>query len=283
VSQGLEQQTSPAAAADLVPVALGVALFAWWLLSTSLGRKALADSKPRRNSMIFLLPFLVFFVWLLSTHTLGLLAGLLAAGLEEWKAMFLGSLLSTGGSLATIIFVLVVAQVSFVRGLKGFGLRLRTIPKDVIHAFLTLAAVWPLVMAMMSLTILVMKHFDQSFVVPQHEALEVITESGSVPLQVLMVVLAVGVAPLVEELMFRGLFQSMIRSYLGRPWLAIAITSILFAGIHTNPEHWAALFILAMGLGYSYEKSGSLLRPIFMHAMFNGVTIIAALLDSRMT
>jgi membrane protease YdiL (CAAX protease family) len=282
MSQGLEQQTAPATAADLIPIALGVALFAWWLLSTSLGRKALADSKPRRNSMVFLMPFLVFFVWLLSTYTLGAFGGLLAGGLEDWRAMFLTSLFSTGGSLGTVVFALIVAKVSFARGLKGFGLRFRTIPKDLVHAFLTLAAVWPLVMAMMSLTILVMKHFDQSFEVPQHEALEVITESGSVALQALMVALAVVVAPLVEELMFRGLFQSMIRSYLGRPWVAIAITSALFATIHTNREHWPALFILALGLGYSYEKSGSLLRPIFMHAMFNGVTIVAALVESRM-
>jgi len=282
MSQGLEQQTAPATAADLIPIALGVALFAWWLLSTSLGRKALADSKPRRNSLVFLMPFLVFFVWLLSTYTLGAFGGLLAGGLEDWRAMFLTSLFSTGGSLGTVVFALIVAQISFTRGLKGFGLRFRTIPKDLVHAFLTLAAVWPLVMAMMSLTILVMKHFDQSFEVPQHEALEVITESGSVALQALMVALAVVVAPLVEELMFRGLFQSMIRSYLGRPWVAIAITSALFATIHTNREHWPALFILALGLGYSYEKSNSLLRPIFMHAMFNGVTIVAALVESRM-
>ncbi len=281
MSQGLEQQTAPATAADLIPIALGVALFAWWLLSTSLGRKALVDSKPRRNSMVFLMPFLVFFLWLLSTYTLGAFGGLLAGGLEDWKAMFLTSLFSTGGSLGTVVFVLIVAKVSFARGLKGFGLHFRTIPKDLVHAFLTLAAVWPLVMAMMSLTILVMKHFDQSFEVPQHEALEVITESPSVALQVLIVALAVLVAPLVEELMFRGLFQSMIRSYLGRPWVAIAITSALFATIHTNQEHWPALFILALGLGYSYEKSNSLLRPIFMHAMFNGITIIAALVESQ--
>ena len=81
-------------------------------------------------------------------------------------------------------------------------------------------------------------------------------------------------------MLFRGLFQTMIRSYLGRPWLAIAITSVLFAFIHADPEHWPALFVLAMGLGYSYEKSGSLFRPIFMHAMFNGLTIVAALLES---
>ena len=41
---------------------LGIALFAWWLLETSLGRQALAHSKPRRNSMGLLLPFAVFFL-----------------------------------------------------------------------------------------------------------------------------------------------------------------------------------------------------------------------------
>ncbi len=51
-----------------------------------------------------------------------------------------------------------------------------------------------------------------------------------------MIVLAVVVAPVVEEMLFRGLFQTMIRSYLGRPWPAIAITSLLFASIHENPE-----------------------------------------------
>ena len=281
MSEGVEQQVSPATIVDILPVVIGVGLFAWWLLSTSLGRKALAGSKPRRTSMIFPVPFLVFFFWLFSTATLSALTGLFTERLHNWWDPFLRHLAATCGSMATVAFALLVARFTFVRGLKGFGLRLRTIPKDLAHAFLTLAAVWPLVIAMMSLTILIMRFLDQGFVVPQHEALEVITESASIPLQVLMVVMAVLVAPPVEELMFRGLFQTMIRSYLGRPWPAIVITSVLFAAIHTNMEHWPALFVLAMGLGYSYEKSGSLLRPIFMHTLFNGVTILAALADSH--
>ncbi len=280
MSQGLEQQVSPASPMEYIPVVAGVALFAWWLLTTSLGRKALADSKPRRNSMIFLVPFLVFLAWLATTMTLAGLAGLFTRRIESWQGTFVGNLAATFGAFLTAALVLAVARVTFVRGIKGFGLRLRTIPRDLVRAFLTLAAVWPLVMAAMSLTILVMKQFEPGFEVPQHEALKVITESGSTSLQVLMVVLAVVTAPLVEEMIFRGLFQTMIRSYLGRPWVAIALTSVLFSAIHANSEHWPALFVLAMGLGYSYEKSGSLLRPIFMHAMFNGVTIAAALMEA---
>lgn len=280
MSNGVEQQVSPANPVDLIPLAAGIALFAWWLLNTSLGRASLTDSKPRRNSMGLLLPFAVFFVWLTATALLHALATPFARRLDESQALFLTSLAGTLGSLVAVVLVLLVARTAFARGLKGLGLRLKTIPKDLAQAFLTLLAVWPLVMAMMSLTIVIMKHLNQDFEVPQHEALQVITESASIPLQVLMIVLAVGVAPVVEEMLFRGLFQTMIRSYLVRPWPAIAITSVLFAAIHANPEHWPALFLLAMGLGYSYEKSGSLLRPIFMHAMFNGITILAALAES---
>ena len=55
------------------------------------------------------------------------------------------------------------------------------------------------------------------------------------------------------------------------------ITSLLFASIHEDVSHWPSLFVLALGLGYVYEKSGSLLRSIFMHALFNGINIAIVL------
>lgn len=280
MSNGVEQQVAPASPVDLIPVAAGVAVFAWWLLNTSLGRTSLVQSKPRRNSMGLLLPFAVFFVWILTQEMLRIVVVPLARRLPDSGASILLGAAGAVGSLMLVALVLIVARMAFARGIKGFGLRIRTVPQDLAHAFLTLLGVWPLVAATMSLTILVLKALDESFEVPQHEALQVITQSNSAALQTLMVVLAVAVAPLVEELLFRGLFQTMIRSYVGRPWPAIAIASILFAVIHQDAEHWPALFVLALGLGYSYEKSGSLLRAIFMHAMFNGISIVAVLAES---
>ncbi|MEN6337604.1 MAG: type II CAAX endopeptidase family protein [Phycisphaerales bacterium] len=280
MSNGVEQQVPPASPADWIPLAVGIALFAWWLLNTSLGRTSLAQSRPRRNSMGLLLPFAMLFMWMLTEWILNGLVAQLTRHLNGPEAFFLINAANLLGSLAIVALILFVARIAFARGLKGFGLRIRTVPRDVAFAFLTLLGVWPLVMATMSLTVLIMRTLNPSFEVPQHEALQVITESGSMPLQILMIVFAVIVAPVMEEMLFRGLFQTMIRSYLGRPWLAIVITSILFARIHQNSSHWPALFVLALGLGYSYEKSGSLLRSIFMHAMFNGITIALALAES---
>ena len=275
---GTEQQVSPATVVDAVIIMSGVALFALWLLSTSLGRKALANSKPRRTSMAWYTPFAVFFLWLTGIGLFQIAVLRIFRDVEDWQRFFLSNVVASAGAVGTVVIILVVARLEFARGLRGFGLRPRTIPKDVGYAFVTLLAIWPLVAAAMSLTILAtQKMFGREFEVPQHEALEVITHSTTLPVQVLIVILAVVIAPLVEEMLFRGLFQTMIRSYVRRPWPAIVMTSILFAAIHVNATHWPSLFVLGLGLGYAYEKSNSLLRPIFMHAMFNGITIAVAL------
>jgi len=281
VSNGLEQQVAPVTVAELIPLAAGVALFAGWLLSTSLGRRSLARSKPRRNCMTIWTPFGLFFIWLVGLGLLQTIAVWLVGDLQSWEGLFAGNLAGAFGAVLIVALALLVARFTFARGIKGLGLRLRTVPRDFAYAFVNLLAVWPLVMAAMSLTILVLRALvGRDFEVPQHEALEIITKSPALPLQILIAIQAVIVAPLVEETLFRGLLQTMIRSYVGRPWPAIAMTSILFAAVHFNASHWPALFVLALGLGYSYEKSGSLLRPIFMHALFNGITIAAALAES---
>jgi len=59
-------------------------------------------------------------------------------------------------------------------------------------------------------------------------------------------------------------------------WLAVIVASILFALVH---EHWSIripIFALSLGFGYMYERTANLWVPIFMHAMFNGLSIIAS-------
>jgi membrane protease YdiL (CAAX protease family) len=282
VSSGAEQSVWSLTTTDAVIILVGVALFGSWLLGTSLGRKALSDSRPRRNRMAPYTPIALFFVLFLGTALLQSLVRLIVGDLEGWRGLFVMNVVSSVASAATVAIILIVAAFQFARGLKGFGLRLKTIPRDVVFAFGTLLAVWPLVGAIMRVTEAATKAlFGRDFQVPQHEALELISQSPAPALEIVLIVLAVVLAPLVEEMLFRGLFQSMIRSHLGRPWISIVLTSILFACIHANPTHWPALFTLAMGLGYAYEKSGSLVRPILMHAMFNAFIIGTLLLQQH--
>ena len=57
--------------------------------------------------------------------------------------------------------------------------------------------------------------------------------------------------------------------------VAIVLTSLIFAALHA--AQWPApipLFLLAVGLGVVYQRTGSLLAPIVMHAVFNGFSTL---------
>lgn len=96
-------------------------------------------------------------------------------------------------------------------------------------------------------------------------------------LNVLAIVSAV---PLTEELLFRGLLQSWLRSKIG--WKgAIIITSVIFALFHfsfsqglSNIELLSSLFVLSCFLGFLYERQRSIWAPIGLHACFNAVSVL---------
>lgn len=56
----------------------------------------------------------------------------------------------------------------------------------------------------------------------------------------------------------------------GTRWLAIILTSVLFAVVHQPWFIMPPIFLLSLGLGYLYERTGNLWAPIFMHMFFNG-------------
>lgn len=92
--------------------------------------------------------------------------------------------------------------------------------------------------------------------------------------RVLAVIEAAILAPLVEEVFFRGIVQSFFRRALHSPRLAILLTSAVFAGMHYNqPQAIPSLFALALVLGYNYERTGRLTSPIMIHAVFNAVNL----------
>ncbi|HTW94151.1 MAG TPA: CPBP family intramembrane glutamic endopeptidase, partial [Tepidisphaeraceae bacterium] len=55
-------------------------------------------------------------------------------------------------------------------------------------------------------------------------------------------------------------------------WLAVILTSACFALLHPDWS-WGIIFLLALCLGYAYERTGILWVSIFMHAAFNGLEV----------
>ena len=266
----------------------GLILLACWLLKTSIGRNALSDSSPRRNNMPVYMPLILFLIWLGPVPAAILVVQKFTDDLPDYHKTFLDSLLFGIGALLIIAIIIYVAKVTFARRLKGFGLNIKTIHRDFFAAFINLLTIWPLMLTAIVLTLRIGKCiWGQDYYLEQHEELKTIAEYSQLSLRILIFITTLIVAPVLEEMLFRGIFQTMIRSSFElklpnlksqyRTWLAILISSALFAIIHQNMGHWPALFILAICLGYSYEKSGSLFRPIFIHSFFNSIAVIGVL------
>lgn len=76
------------------------------------------------------------------------------------------------------------------------------------------------------------------------------------------------VAPVVEEIFFRGfLFQGFRQKY---GWVAaILLSSFIFAAAHLDPVSFIPTFILGSVLAYVYHRSNSLWPGIIFHFMVN--------------
>jgi membrane protease YdiL (CAAX protease family) len=224
------------------------------------------------------LPFILFLVCYGSILLASSVIEKLLPDLPNWQKAFLDNIILCIGTIMATVVIIVLARASFARRLKGFGLNFRTVHKDFPAALLNLFTVWPLIAAMLILTL----HFGkfiwgQDFEIQPHEELEQIRAYSEPPVRVLIIITAIVIVPVFEEMLFRGLFQTMLRSILVNCWPSIAISSVLFALAHANAGHWPVLFILSLCMGYAYEKSGSLLRPIFIHCLFNATSIVGTL------
>lgn len=94
---------------------------------------------------------------------------------------------------------------------------------------------------------------------------------GGAPALVFMFLVVI-VAPLVEELIFRGMLLSRLRRSMG-PKAAITASAAVFSGVHLiDPNAIYAvpgLFLVGLALGWAALRFGSLSVPIFLHAGVN--------------
>jgi len=91
------------------------------------------------------------------------------------------------------------------------------------------------------------------------------------------VVLFTVVAPVVEELTFRGVGQSLLR-FTGR-WPSILLVGIAFGLWHGLVEALLVLIPFGVGLAYLRDRTRSVIPGMFVHALFNGVALALAVLS----
>jgi membrane protease YdiL (CAAX protease family) len=233
--------------------------------------------------------------------------------------------------------VLVLADLS-VGGrslLRSLGVAISQLPKGIVWGAAGAVIVLPLTYLAAAATSIIYDHLHVQHPQAHELLLQMTSASGWVRAD--LIIGATIVAPLFEELLFRGHFQTLIRRvllYLTRQpmqsggvgpsqtemrsvahgasaeplpaplhepqplqyatlpaervdppglwqtWLAILLASMLFTAVHPM-WMWPPLFVLAIGLGYAYERTGNLWTSIAMHCAFNSLSTAIYLWSGR--
>lgn len=88
------------------------------------------------------------------------------------------------------------------------------------------------------------------------------------------VLLLVGLAPLAEETLFRGIIAATW-SRAGRPITGLVVSSVIFALAHATVGGRTVVVTLLLGLvlGAALLVTGTLAAPVLIHALFNAVAV----------
>jgi hypothetical protein len=81
-------------------------------------------------------------------------------------------------------------------------------------------------------------------------------------------------APLAEEMVFRGAILRSLLRWKSNPWVGIVISAILFAVIHMNPAQMPHAFLIGLLLGWMYWRTDSIVPGVVYHWVNNTVAYI---------
>ncbi len=156
----------------------------------------------------------------------------------------------------------------------GFELRASDVPLGIVlgvaaQFVLSYVLMWP-----------VLRLLDRSFDEYSEPARELAdkAQASSTAGVVLFVVLAVVMAPLVEELFYRGLVHRSAVRLIGVPG-GIALTALVFGVSHGQALQLLPLVTFGVVLSVLAQRTGRLGPGIVTHAAFNATTVVMLLLD----
>ena len=153
---------------------------------------------------------------------------------------------------------------------EAFGFSRRNRGSTVLLGLLTGIAFLPVGLSLQFVSVQAMTRLQ----VKTHEqqAVETLQNAESWDSRIYLIVFTVLVAPVAEEILFRGVLYPAIKQG-GYPRTAMWVTSLIWAAIHLSLAIVLPLFVLGLALAYLYEKTNNLLAPITAHAVFNAVNV----------
>ncbi|WP_367109305.1 lysostaphin resistance A-like protein [uncultured Psychrobacter sp.] len=243
------------------------------------------SAPPQRPALFSPLGTFLLVVGMVIVFFMSQLLGMYIAGrlwLPAGNQLSIGNLFFLGSSDGTVVSASIIISCALITALILLVVHLKG---GRVKEYLALAPFsWKVFVGMFGLLLLFMVGSQAlTYWLAKSPSLFVDPLYDSVSSVWLLVLAMVIVAPIYEELVFRGILWSAIAeqfsssSALGKSGAIIAslVTSLIFATIHLQYGLYeiSTIVILALIFCYARVKSGSLLLPIVLHIINNGIAM----------
>lgn len=258
---------------------LAVGLVVWWRTVLRIeARKAYALAGPRLKpwdtgpTEFLLYAFVIFGAGLLASFASGLVLSRFSVS-NDAKTILSTGAFQLGMLVAVAALPLDIRKSGFTSGNSGIAADLRTGAVTFLISLPIVTAANLLGLGLLKLT---------GLPAEEQDLLRLFARADSSAMLATLIFLAVVMAPLTEELLFRATLFRFLRTRTPR-WLSLLLPGVLFASLHVN---WVnldglasllPLITLAVIFSLAYERTGRIGTAIVAHALFNLHTIVLLL------
>ena len=167
---------------------------------------------------------------------------------------------------ANLLFIAAFLRVNQTSWSQAFGISITPRPGALGWAVAATAVVLPLAWLLGEISAWILTWLNVSSA--EQLPVQTLKATESIAQKFAFGLVAIVVAPVGEELLFRGLAYPTLKQW-GFRRFAWWGPSIFFATMHNNLQVFASLVLLALLLTWLYESTGTLLAPILTHSLFN--------------
>lgn len=165
-----------------------------------------------------------------------------------------------------VILIIYFAVVERKEKIASLGLSLKNFGRNIFYGVIGYIALIPILIAVLAATAFFVNMIK--YVPPKQPVVELFLKEKDAHFLFYTSVFAAICGPMIEELFFRGFMYGAFKKRLGiLP--AVIITSATFAALHAHAVGFLPIMVLGVLLAYLYEKTGTLVSSITVHAIHN--------------